>query len=237
MYSSPKPLPFLPEEGSIAYVPEHDLFMQHARRVSETLARGCMWRVGTVFVRDGVVLAQAGNNEAITEQPIFCVRRAIGCKTGERYDLCELCRGPHAEATAVQRAKEQGVDLVGAHAYLYGHWWCCAPCWAAMLSAGVTRVYLVEGATEQFEVLPQSRPNWLEVPKVCITGDHPEVGPLLRRGLSLAGIVEDPAGVVIAFDGDTVTINDTVHTIVDPYQTVKALSCLLRDPLVARYAS
>lgn len=237
MYTSPKPYPFLPVEGSIAYVPVHDPFMQQAKKVSETRARGCNWCVGCVFVRDGAVLTSAGNNEDSVQQPIFCARRAIGCKTGEGYDLCGLCSGPHAEATAVLRAQEQGISLAGADAYLYGHWWCCAPCWNAMIGAGVTRVFLVEQATELFEVMPQRRPRWSRNPSVCIVGDGGEATVILRKGLALAGIGEDPTGVPIVFVDSAVRIGDSEHRIIDTNQIISTISRELHDTLIARYAA
>lgn len=237
MYSSPKPFPFLPEGGRIEYAPIGHPWIRAAQQVSETVARGCNWCVGAVIVRNDEVLEAAGNNEATEDRPLFCVRRAFGCKTGERYDLCGLCRGAHAEATAVQRAQAKGIDVRGADVYLYGHWWCCAACWTAMIDAGITRVFLPEGATELFEVLPQRRPDWLEEPRVHILGDHPEIVPVLRRGLELAGVVEHPEGVVVHVTPHEIRVDLRSCEVTDTFETVKQLSAMLHDALVARYAS
>lgn len=237
MYSSPKPLPFLPEGREIAYVAIDHPHMRAAQEVSETRAHGCNWCVGVVVVRDGEILVRAGNNEDVGEMPLFCVRRAVGCKTGEGYDLCALCRGAHAEATAVRRAQEQGIDLHGASVYLYGHWWCCAPCWDAMIGAGITEVFLPEQATELFEVLPQQQPRWKEQPVVHITGEHEMLLPILRRGLQLAGVTEGAHGLSIAVLDGKVEIDGRTYLITEGAETAKLLSVVLRDALIARYAA
>ncbi len=50
----------------------------------------------------------------------------------------------------MQVAHEKGIDPVGCDVYMFGHWWCCEPCWKAMIDAGVRDVYLPENAHEKF---------------------------------------------------------------------------------------
>lgn len=159
-YASPKPHPYLPDGRIIGYVPADDPHMHAARVVSETIARGCTHRVGSVLVRDGAIIARGGNNQGQAVTPLFCARKVLESKSGEGYEFCSLCAGPHSEATAVADARARGVDTRGADVYLYGHWWCCKPCWDVMLDAGIANVHLVEGATELFERPEPRRPQW-----------------------------------------------------------------------------
>ncbi len=54
----------------------------------------------------------------------------------------------HAEARAVKNA---GVKAHGGDLYLWGHWWCCKPCWDAMISAGIKNVYLYTESQKLFK--------------------------------------------------------------------------------------
>lgn len=47
-------------------------------------------------------------------------------------------------------ARAAGVDPAGADVYMFGHWWCCEPCWQSMIEAGVRDVYVTEDAHERF---------------------------------------------------------------------------------------
>ena len=42
--------------------------------------------------------------------------------------------------------------LPGADLYLYGHWWCCEPCWNAMINAGIKNVYLLKKSEVLFNL-------------------------------------------------------------------------------------
>ena len=71
--------------------------------------------------------------------------------TGTGYELCEGCSYKyHSEATAIHDAQERGEDTRDADVYLWGHWWCCKPCWKAMIEAGIKNVYLLEGSERLF---------------------------------------------------------------------------------------
>lgn len=159
MYTSQKPFPYLPAGREIRYVPEANQWMQTARQTSDTHATDRNHPTGGVIVRDGVVIASAANqarfphtNLAKLHDQGFCLRRALRVSSGKRYWLCPGCAPPqnHSEALAVQDARYRGMDTHGADFYLWGHWWCCKPCWDAMIGAGIQNVYLVEGATERF---------------------------------------------------------------------------------------
>jgi nucleoside 2-deoxyribosyltransferase len=47
-------------------------------------------------------------------------------------------------------AARLGVDVHGAVAYMYGHWWACEPCWSALIAAGILDLYVVDDAHERF---------------------------------------------------------------------------------------
>ncbi|MBU0614216.1 hypothetical protein KJ766_02960, partial [Patescibacteria group bacterium] len=46
--------------------------------------------------------------------------------------------------------REAGIDPSGADLYMYGHWWCCKPCWDAMIEAGIRDVYVCSDAHKRF---------------------------------------------------------------------------------------
>jgi hypothetical protein len=50
----------------------------------------------------------------------------------------------------VEEAKRLGVDVTGADAYMYGHWWACEPCWTALIDAGINDLYVTDDAHERF---------------------------------------------------------------------------------------
>jgi deoxycytidylate deaminase len=77
-----------------------------------------------------------GRNDCERPQTI-CPR-----EPGEDYTKCKtICRqGDHAELAALKSAREAGADLYGSTATVFGHYWICEPCGAALRDAGVKRV-------------------------------------------------------------------------------------------------
>lgn len=105
---------------------------------------------GSVIVRDNVVIA-AGANGSTYHDEHGCERVKQGIPTGQGYELCEGCHPKnHSEAKAVTDAKAKKVNTRGADLYLWGHWWCCEPCWNAMDEAGIRNVYLMTHSEELF---------------------------------------------------------------------------------------
>lgn len=116
-----------------------------------------------IIVKDGKILS-TGSNQTGYKNPLmrflhakfperFCRRKILKVPSGQGYHLCRGCAKPedHAESRA-------GAMLLGTHGkvegstlYLYGHWWCCEPCCQAMVSAGVRKVVLLEGASRMFK--------------------------------------------------------------------------------------
>jgi deoxycytidylate deaminase len=73
-----------------------------------------------------------------------CLRPQQSCprEPGEGYDKCKsICQqGAHAEMDALETARDAGLNLHGATATLFGHYWICEPCGRALAAAGVARV-------------------------------------------------------------------------------------------------
>ncbi|MFH1404741.1 MAG: deaminase [Patescibacteria group bacterium] len=144
--------PYLPEGWEIKFVPESNEFMQEAKDARDRLAGDTLYPVGGVLIKDRKVIGKAGNGYNRGRDTIhICPRYVANVPSGERYDLCDLHEHPgHSERMVLKDAMEKGIDPSGSDIYLYGHWWCCEPCWNALIEAGVANVYLVEGAHEQF---------------------------------------------------------------------------------------
>ncbi len=145
--------PYLPEGRAFQFVDEEHEHMQAAKLAQEECAGDPIHPVGVVLVKDGQVVARAGNGfNRGPGQVHVCPRIVQECPSGTGYELCDLHNNPgHAEPMAVAAAKEAGIDLQGADAYMYGHWWCCEPCWKSMIDAGVENVYLPHDAHKKFE--------------------------------------------------------------------------------------
>jgi deoxycytidylate deaminase len=158
-YTSTKPYPYLPEGKNIEYVPASNEFMVEAERECKTQSTDTAHSTGAVIVKDGKIIGRGANQSALKSETLrqwhkkyFCVRRLLNIPSGQKYWLCPGCSKykHHAEAVAIKNAKSKNMLIQGADLYLYGHWWCCQPCWDKMQAAGISNVYLVEGATELF---------------------------------------------------------------------------------------
>lgn len=153
--------PYLPEGRTIEYVPISDLFMNEAKKARDELSTELQHSTGAVVVLNGHIVGKAGNQAGFKNNKLqslhregYCMRRFFGIPSGKKYWLCPGCASHknHAEAGAVRDAqRNNGANISGADLYLYGHWWCCKPCWDSMIKAGINRVFLVEGADELFK--------------------------------------------------------------------------------------
>lgn len=125
--------------------------MKRAERLSAPLREkhSAVTITASVIVRGEDVMGEGINNPIHNS---FCPRTVFQCPSGEGYELCpRSCHSDnHSEKQAIKQAEKNGKETKGADLYLYGHWWCCKPCWDAMIKAGIKNVYLVEGATEKF---------------------------------------------------------------------------------------
>ncbi len=142
--------PYIPPNRIISYVSEDDAFMARAREFARTFRSNLAQPGAAVVVKDGVVIGigSIGNNPAHIKG---CERVRLNMPTGQGYDLCEGCHPNfHSEPRAIANAKENGHETEGADLYLWGHWWCCEPCWNAIVAGGIRNVYLLEGSERLF---------------------------------------------------------------------------------------
>src|SRR3989338_6141684 len=144
--------PSLPPNRQFKFVSIDHPHMIAAECARRTCSGDSLWPIGIVLVRDGEVIARAGNGfNRGTSSKHICPRIVLDCPSGTRYDLCSLHDAPgHAEPMLMQVVSEKGINPTGCDVYLCGHWWCCEPCWNILIDAGVRDVYLVDYAQERF---------------------------------------------------------------------------------------
>ena len=142
--------PYLPEGRTILYVPADNPFMREARAFALAHSLDDTVKTGSIVVKDGEIIGR-GANGSDYHKTHGCERVRRGIPTGEGYELCEGCHPQnHSERRAIFKAVHAGYDVAGADLYLWGHWWCCKPCWDSMIEAGVANVYLLEGSEALF---------------------------------------------------------------------------------------
>ncbi|MDD4271385.1 MAG: deaminase [Patescibacteria group bacterium] len=158
--------PYLPEGKIIKYVSADNPFMAEAAHIRNTQSTDNQHPTGAVIVKDGVIIGQSANQAGFKHPKLiaihakgWCIRRILKVKSGTKYWLCPGCstHADHGESGAVRDAiNKAGAEKVkDADLYLYGHWWCCKPCWDAMIKAGIKNVYLLDNSWTLFN----SRPN------------------------------------------------------------------------------
>lgn len=145
--------PYMPEQGIIRYVPADNEFMVRAKEFARENSLDKGMPNCSVVVKDGVEIGLAANGSDYHDL-YGCERKRLGSKTGEDYDKCEGCHPknhgePKAIADALEKTSAETVN--GAEVYLWGHWWCCEPCWDAMLGNGITTVNLLENSQVLFD--------------------------------------------------------------------------------------
>jgi len=156
----------MPNDGKILYVGAGNQFIQAAKKIAED--SGCVKQsTGAVIVIENEIVA-TGSNAGLRVE--ICPRITEKCATGTGYHHCqETCKQEgHAEKVASKAFLNQLINQSTPHQslrsdagqanqlspslYLWGHWWCCEPCWDAMREAGINTVYLIENATELFDL-------------------------------------------------------------------------------------
>lgn len=143
--------PFLPEGRTILYVSEDNEFMQYAKQFAKENSLDKTMPNASVIVKDEKVIAAGANGSDYHENNV-CERVKQNIPSGQGYELCEGCHPKnHGEPSAIRDAEAKGVDTNGADLYMWGHWWCCEPCWNEMIRAGIKDVYLLEGSEKLFD--------------------------------------------------------------------------------------
>ena len=151
--------PYLPQGRTVIYVNGDNPFMKVAKEVCREHSTDRQHPTGAVLVRNDEILLKAANQSAIKNPTLLnlhkkglCVRQILKIPSGQKYWLCLGCGSSknHAETLVVTEAARKNIDTAGADLYLWGHWWCCEPCWNAMISAGIRGVYLLEGSERLF---------------------------------------------------------------------------------------
>lgn len=150
--------PYVPPDRIYKYASAENEFMVEAKRVTLSNSTDSIQPTGAVIVKNGKILAFAANRSAIINPFLFklhakyCIRKMLHIKTGTGYWACPGCASSkyHSEPRALADAKNKGMDVRGADLYHWGHWWCCKPCWDAMISSGIKDVYLLEGSEHFF---------------------------------------------------------------------------------------
>lgn len=149
--------PYLPAGRTLLCVPENNPFMRAAKefaRKNHTVRH----IHAAVVVKDGETIGRGsigggfhGEIDPATGEKRGCTRERLNVPTGTQYELCKGCGYDyHSEHSAIRDALERGHDPNEADVYLWGHWWCCEPCWSAMIDAGIRDVYLMEGSERLF---------------------------------------------------------------------------------------
>ena len=153
-------MPYLPKGRTIQFVPSKHKYILLAKETAIASTSDHTHPTGAVIVKNEEVIGKGANYSAYHAEH-GCERKKLGCPTGEGYELCEGCNPKyHAEPSAIRNALENlsvgtgfkpfPQPLKDSSLFLWGHWWCCKDCWAAMIEAGIENVYLMEGAREEF---------------------------------------------------------------------------------------
>jgi deoxycytidylate deaminase len=142
--------PYIPEGRTILYAGASNIYMKAAKEYARGNSLDRAMPNSTILVKDGEVIGRGANGSTYHDTH-GCERVKLNIPTGEGYELCEGCHPKnHGEPKAILDAQKNGKDTTGADAYLWGHWWCCEPCWNAMIRAGIRNVYLLENSENLF---------------------------------------------------------------------------------------
>lgn len=142
--------PFMHPKGFIAYVDITHPHMSRAKAYARKASLDESMPNGLLLVKDGQIIGR-GANGSVYHKTHPCERVRLSMSTGQGYELCEGCHPKnHSEPKAIQDALQNGHNPEGAEAFLWGHWWCCEPCWNVLIENGVTKVYLLQDSEHLF---------------------------------------------------------------------------------------
>jgi len=142
--------PYMPEAGRIVYEPADNVFMQTAKAYARAHSLDKIMPNCSLLVKDGKIIGRGANGSTYHDTH-ECERVKCGIPTGQGYELCEGCHPKnHGEPKAIADALAHGHDVRGAEVYMWGHWWCCEPCWNAMLEHEITTAHLLANSEKLF---------------------------------------------------------------------------------------
>lgn len=107
---------------------------------------GCVfWPTGAVVQKNGKIIGRGAN---VGDLQQYCPRIQKNAPTGTGYEDCfDVCKQiSHAEIAAIDNCLENNNNPQGGDLYLFGHWWCCKPCWDHIIKHGIKDVYLLDDA-------------------------------------------------------------------------------------------
>lgn len=154
--------PYLPESRIILYVPENNKYMQVAKEIALNQSTDRKVSTGAVIVdENGIILVSAANQSALKNKFLlnthknWCLRKLLKVPSGQKYWVCPGCashknHGEYRAITALEKKFPQKI-ISGLDLYLWGHWWCCKPCWDKMISVGIKNVFLMENSENLFK--------------------------------------------------------------------------------------
>lgn len=145
--------PYIHPKGTIGYVSINNIYMQAAKEVARKHSLDKTMPTGSVIVKGENIIGKGANGSNYHETS-GCERVRLNIPTGQNYELCEGCSPKnHSEPKAIQDARHASKDTNNAKLYLWGHWWCCEPCWDALIRAGINDVLLLENSYMLFNKL------------------------------------------------------------------------------------
>jgi tRNA(Arg) A34 adenosine deaminase TadA len=152
--------PYLPDGRKILFVSAGNPFMKEAAFERNNHSTEANHPTGAVVVLKGQIVGRGANQAGVKNKKLqelhkkyLCFRRLFKIPSGQKYWLCPGCAkfSDHGEAQAVKDALRHSKNIHGADLYLYGHWWCCKPCWDRMIEAGIKDVYLLDESRQLFK--------------------------------------------------------------------------------------
>lgn len=153
--------PYIFPGRSIEYVDESNKHMARAKEIART-SNDQSFPNASVVVCNNEILVGLPNKTPLSNSFLknlhkkYCIRRMFGIPSGQKYWLCPGCASHenHGEYRASVALQKQFPDKIGFNLelYLWGHWWCCKPCWNKMTEVGIKKVFLLKGSEILFDI-------------------------------------------------------------------------------------
>lgn len=136
--------PYIPENRQIFYVPADNIYIKIAKEFALKNSLDKVMPNASILLKQNEVIAMAANGSDFHKNNI-CQRIVLKMPTGQGYELCEGCHPKnHSEAKAIRQSNIENRNPQDADLYLWGHWWCCEPCWQEIEKAKIRNVFLLE---------------------------------------------------------------------------------------------